>query len=283
MDLFDLHCDTPYLCHKLKLPIDSDVLAVSIVKGTAFNKWHQCFAVWIRDDMLSPYDYYKMVISDFKKKLSFFSQSVVPYFTIEGGAVIEDDIDRISKLKSDGVRALTLTWNGENNIAGGVDTDVGLKHFGERVIRELNRQKIVCDLAHLNSKSFYRAIEIADFPVVTHTCCDKIHPHKRNLTDEQINALAQKNGLLGLCFYPDFLGGNDIFEKIYKNVFHLLDRGFENMIAIGSDFDGADMHKSLYDIGDVPKLYSYLMSRGLEIDTLEKVFFKNAFNFFNNL
>ncbi len=283
MNFFDLHCDTPYECFKQGLPFNNNVLAVTSKKGSVFDKWHQCFAIWVRDDMPSPFKFYKSVLNDFKFKLSTKPDNLSPILMVEGGAVIEQDLSRVERLKNDGIRALTLTWNGENSIAGGSQSDAPLKDFGKQVILELNRNKMICDLSHINRKGFFKALEIADYPMVTHTCCDSIHSHKRNLNDGQIKALVQKNGIIGICFYPAFLGGNNVFEQVYKNIYHLLNMGYENNIAIGSDFDGADMDCKLFDISDVPALYRFLHCRGIECGILEKIFFRNAFNFFNNL
>ena len=185
-------------------------------------------------------------------------------------------------LKSDGVRYLTLTWNGENAIAGGSGTDKGLTRFGREVIRELNRLKICTDLSHLNDKSFFAAIERAEYPIASHSNSREICPAPRNLTDEQLKLIGEKNGLIGLCFYPKFLGGN-AFEKIYENICRLGNLGLENNIAIGSDFDGADMSDELSDISKVPDLYAYLEKRGISAGTLKKIFYENAQNYFDKL
>ena len=104
----------------------------------------------------------------------------------------------------------------------------------------------------------------------------------RNLTDEQLRLIGEKNGLIGLCFYPKFLGG-DVFEKIYENICRLQGLGLENNIAIGSDFDGADMLPELSDISKVPDLYTYLENRGISAETLKKIFYENAQNYFDKL
>lgn len=201
---------------------------------------------------------------------------------VEGGAVIGKDLKLLEALKSDRVCYLTLTWNGENAIAGGSGTDKGLTRFGREVIRELNRLKICTDLSHLNDKSFFAAIELAEYPIASHSNSREICPAPRNLTDEQLRLIGAKNGLIGLCFYPKFLGGN-VFEKIYENICRLGNLGLENNIAIGSDFDGADMPPELSDISKVPDLYAYLENRGISAETLKKIFYENAQNYFDKL
>lgn len=278
MNYFDLHCDTPYECYFKKQDFSKNSLAVSGKKGAEFDNWRQVFAVWIRDDQDKPYKLYNAILKDFKNKLKSKPDNLTPYFSVEGGAVIEDDIDRLYILKEDGICALTLTWNGENRIAGGSKSDKGLTDFGKRVIRDLNSLNMLCDLSHLNEKSFYSVIELAEYPIATHSNCREVCNCPRNLSDNQLKLIAEKGGIVGLCFYPEFLGG-DVLEKLYRNIYHMLELGMENNIAIGSDFDGADMSGSLCDISKIPFLYANLNEKGIDKSVLDKIFYKNAENY----
>lgn len=282
MKFFDLHCDTAYKCYRDNLYFTDNTLAVTPQKAADFDVWYQCFAVFIKDGTKQPFEYYKNTVENFKKLLKNCPDNLTPIFTVEGGALIEKDLGRIETMYRDGIRALTLTWNGENQIAGGADTDAPLKEFGRQVIHKLNRLSIATDLSHLNKKSFYGAIEIAEKPIITHSCLECINSHRRNIDDNQLKLLVQKGGVFGLCFYPAFLGEGDVLENVYKNIFHVLDLGYEDYLSMGSDFDGADMSCKLYDISAVPKLYSYLKSRNINEDILDKIFFQNAYNFFNS-
>ena len=283
MDFFDLHCDTPTECYNNNCAFLNNNLAVSDEKGSVFDNWHQCFAIWIDDKLYNPYAYYKNVLNDFKAKLKGAKKSLIPLFMVEGGCLLENEAERVYELENDGIRMLTLTWNGENQIASGAYASGGLKPFGRHVIELLNDCKIATDLSHLNRESFFDAIECARYPIATHSCCDSVNSHIRNLTDEQIEILVQKNGILGLCLYPVFLGEGDIFFNVYKHLYHLLDKGYENYIALGSDFDGAEMNEHLSDISKIPFLYDKLIDFGIEDSILQKIFFKNAYNFFLNL
>lgn len=278
MNYFDLHCDTPYECYYKNQDFLKNSLAVSGEKGAKFDNWKQIFAVWIRDDAAEPYKLYNAILKDFKEKLKSKPDNLTPYFSVEGGAVIEDDTDRLYILKEDGICALTLTWNGENRIAGGSKSDKGLTDFGKRVIRDLNSLNMLCDLSHLNEKSFYSVIELADYPIATHSNCREVFDCPRNLSDNQLKLIAEKGGIVGLCFYPEFLGG-DVYEKLYENIFHFLELGMENNIAIGSDFDGADMSGELCDISKIPFLYANLNEKGIDKSVLDKIFYKNAENY----
>ena len=280
MNYFDLHCDTAYKCYCDSLSLSNSLLAVTPQKAPKFEKWYQCFAVFIKDETDQPFRFYKNTIKYFNNQLQRKPCNLTPIITVEGGLLIEDDLSRIQDMYNDGVRALTLTWNGGNQIAGGADTDAPLKNFGKQVITELNKFGIATDLSHLNKRSFYSALELADIPIVTHSCLEAVNKHRRNIDDGQLKALTEKGGIFGLCFYPLFLGDGDVFENIYKNIFHILDMGYENYLSIGSDFDGADMSKKLYDISYIPMLYRFLKSKSINENILNKIFFENAYNFF---
>lgn len=283
MNYFDLHCDTPYECYVKNKNFSDASLAVNSAAARDFGRWYQCFAVWIKDDMHNPLEFYRSVISDFKRKISDSNvNNMVPFFAVEGGALIEST-DTLKELYYDGVRYLTLTWNGKNRIASGVGTKGGVTDFGCRVIEELNRLHIACDLSHANQESYFDALQIADFPIVTHSCCHSLFSHPRNITDRQITALADKDGIMGLCFYPEFLGGGNVFDAVYGNIIHLLSLGAEDNIAIGSDFDGAEMNTALDSARCIPTLYAFLEEKGIQKNILEKLFFENAYKFFLKL
>ncbi len=279
MDYFDLHCDTAYEMYQKKQDFYENNLAVSGEKGEIFDKWYQTFAVWLPENTENPFPFYKKVLSNLKAKLK---GNVNPVFAVEGGHILESSINNLYRLKEDNIKFLTLTWNGENAIAGGVKSEKGLTAFGKDVIAEMNALNMAVDLSHLNEKSFYAAIEIAEKPLCTHSNCKSVLDVPRNLRDSQIKLLKEKQGLIGLNFYPAFLG-DDFYNDIYKNIYHLCELGCENNIAIGSDFDGADMCDKMRDIGKIPDLYEALRLKGLGDSLLNKIFFKNAYHFYRNL
>ncbi len=281
MDFFDLHCDTPYECYKKNQEFEKNTLAVSADKGAIFSEWYQTFAVWIRDDAPNPYSLYRSIIDNFKGKLKNKPQNLTPIFALEGGAAIENT-DCLYKMKDDGIRFITLSWNGENSIAGGVNCQKGITDYGKAIIKIMNELKIGCDLSHLNEKSFYKALELSDFPLATHSNCKAVCPHPRNLTDGQIRLIAQKSGVIGLCPYPEFLG-EEPFGGIYKNICRILDMGYEDIISIGTDFDGAEMDKNLDSVDKIPRLYGFLREKGLNDALLYKIFFENANKFIAKL
>ena len=277
MRFFDLHCDTAYKMYTEKQLFYKNQLAVSGENGEIFDSWHQTFAIWLPEDLEKPFSFYKNVLLHLKENLC---GKVNPIFAVEGGTVLENDSDRLYELKRDGVKLLTLTWNGENAIAGGSKSDKGVTEFGKTVIGKMNNLGMAVDVSHLNDKSFFDVIERAEKPLASHSNCRTVCDVARNLSDTQIKLICEKGGIIGLNFYPLFLGDN-VFEKIYQNIYHLLSMGYENNIAIGSDFDGADMAKELCNITKILDLYTFLEQKGLDISLLDKIFYQNAYSTFD--
>jgi membrane dipeptidase len=175
--------------------------------------------------------------------------------SIEGGEALGGDLARLDTYFHQGVRAIGLTWNYENDLAWGCNSDKGLKEgmllgihdgvkpFGIAVIERANELGMVVDLAHLSYHGFWRALGVCRKPVlVSHGNCHALCPHVRNLRDEQLKALAEYDSVLGISFVPAFLSGKA--EKSIEDVLQHIDYGVGvagiDHIGIGSDFDGVE-------------------------------------------
>lgn len=297
MRFFDLHCDTLFECAKTGCGINTNTLAVSLAQGAAFDAYIQTFAIFIPDDEPAPYALYERILSVAKAAFSKNADAIpriksardLPrrgmgaILSVEGGRVLEGNLDRLDRLYADGVRMLTLTWNGHNEIASGAHSVGGLTPFGRRVIERMNALGMAVDLSHLNRESFFDALPLCKFPAASHSCFSAVRDHPRNLTDEQFAAIAKSGGVVGLCLYPEFLGDGNPFEQIYRHITHALSLGGEDTLAIGSDFDGAKMHPSLCKLAQIPDLFDYLHKKGVPSSALIKIFCKNAMNFYTKV
>ena len=119
--------------------------------------------------------------------------------SIEGGEALEGEIALLRMFYKLGVRAITLTWSLRNDLGDGVDgvPDSGLTSFGKEVVKEMNRLGMIVDVSHLNEKGFWDVIDISEKPVIaSHSNAKALCSHRRNLTDEQIKAIAQKGGVI---------------------------------------------------------------------------------------
>ena len=277
--IIDLHCDTVSRALDKGYKQNDKRLAFQPVSG--FEQT-QVFALFVDDKyrgeaaVRRAESLYRFYLSGFKSAKGFKA-----LLSVENAAALGGTVENVKKWADRGCKMMTLTWNGENELSYGASCDTGgLKPFGRQVIAEMEKYKIAVDLSHLNEKSFPDVLDAVCRPFVfSHSCCYSVAPHRRNVKDWQLKELIACGGIIGLCFYPEFLGG-DVFEKLYENIVHILDLGGEKCICLGSDFDGAKMDKKLSGTFDLPCLYDYLYKRGLPKPLLQDIFYKNAEFFF---
>lgn len=163
---------------------------------------------------------------------------------IENGYAIGKDITNVERFRNRGVVYMTLCHNGNNDICGSArynEEGLGVSTFGEQVIKEMNRVGMMADVSHAGEKSFYDALEISRMPIVaSHSSARALCDHPRNLTDEQLKALAAKGGVVQVCLYSGFLrkeGEADIKDAV-EHLNHMVNvMGIEH-VGIGTDFDG---------------------------------------------
>lgn len=145
---------------------------------------------------------------------------------IEGGHAIDDDLHVLRMFAELGVRYMTLTWNNSNNWADGCGETPrhnGLTDFGREVVREMNRLGVIVDISHVHEKTFWAAIETTTRPVMaSHSSCKALCNHRRNLTDEQLRAVARNGGVVCVNFYSKFL--SEDFKKRVEPIDQDLER-----------------------------------------------------------
>ena len=166
-------------------------------------------------------------------------------FGIENGLALEHDLKNVEYFAKRGVVYITLCHNGDNDIcdsARGSSTHGGVSGFGADVIREMNRCGIMVDLSHASEKSFYDALDISSKPVVcSHSNCKALCDVPRNLTDDQLRAIAAKGGVVQITLYHGFLRNDEQEATVLDAVRHIEHAahvmGIEH-VGIGTDFDG---------------------------------------------
>jgi len=154
-------------------------------------------------------------------------------------------------------------------------TKQGLTEWGKELVRLLNAAGIVIDLAHCNDATFYQTLELSEQPVVvSHACAFALCPHSRNLTDEQLKALAERRGVVGLAFYHKFVAERDgDLERLLDHFLHVLEVGGTDCVGLGSDFDGlpAGTAPLVPDASQLPLLTEGLLRRGVDEETVRKI------------
>ena len=196
---------------------------------------------------------------------------------IENGLALEHDLALVNHFKQRGVVYITLCHNGDNDIcdsARGSNTHGGVSPFGEQVIREMNRLGIMVDLSHGGEKSFYDALEISSKPIVcSHSNAKALCDMPRNLTDDQLKALARKGGVAHITLYNGFLrraGEADIRDAI-AHLEHAISLMGIDGVGIGTDFDGDGGIRGLADSSELIQFTIRLLRRRYSEDDIRKI------------
>lgn len=214
-------------------------------------------------------------------------------FTIEDLGVIGDDAKKLEAAYNRGVRIAGFTWNHENTVAFPNSKKVnvmnkGLKPFGIQMIEKMNDMGIVIDVSHLSDGGFWDCIRHSKKPIIaTHSNSRAVTNHTRNLTDDMIKALADKGGITGLNFAPDFLSSrkdkSSLAEDMVRHILHIKKIAGSKALALGSDFDGISGKLEIATPADMPVLADALLKGGLTEDELEDMFYNNAVRVFREV
>ncbi|MEH7503962.1 dipeptidase [Neobacillus drentensis] len=296
MNIIDLHCDA-----LMKLQEAHGTLRFADAPELQTNKTRlqqgqikvQCFAIFIEPEIkgdqkfqvvLEQIDYfYKEVLgknpdmvhikewSDFDRlKLG----QIGAMLTLEGVDAIGNDLARLHILYQLGVRSIGLTWNQANLAADGAGEPrgAGLTLFGKEIVEFNNEHQILTDVSHLSDQGIWEVIELAKYPIASHSNARALCNHLRNLTDDQAEAMFAKGGLIHVIYNPPFVkeSGEATIPDLVKHIDHFCSMGGVKQIGFGSDFDGIstyitnleDASKSQNLINELLKYYSEEVVRG---------------------
>ena len=196
---------------------------------------------------------------------------------IENGIALDGKLDNLKYFAERGIVYITLCHNGDNDIcdsAKGNQTHNGISAFGKEVVREMNRLGIMVDLSHASEKSFYDALEISKLPIVcSHSSCRALCDHPRNLTDEQMHALAKKGGVMQITLYHGFLrsDGEATIEDAITHLEHAIEVMGIDHVGLGTDFDGDGGIRGLADSSELLNFTRRLMARGYADKDIQKI------------
>ena len=208
---------------------------------------------------------------------------IAAVLSVENGSAIDGDPANLDRLYARGVRILSLTWNQSNDLADGAleETHGGLTPLGRRVLARMQELRMVIDVSHLSERAFWAVLEATAGPIVaTHSNAAALTPHRRNLTDDQLRALARRGGVVGVNFYPAFTGGATI-QHVLAHVDHLVRVMGADHVALGSDFDGfSQTVAGLEDVSRLPALTAGLLARGYAPDDVRKILGGNVLRVF---
>jgi membrane dipeptidase len=205
---------------------------------------------------------------------------------LEGAEAIEPDLSNLHRWYDRGLRSIGLVWSRANAFAEGVpfrfpsspDTGPGLTDAGRRLVRACNRLGILVDLSHLNEVGFWDVAALSDAPLVaSHSNAHALSPSSRNLTDDQLDAIAASDGVVGVNFAIGFLradGSQDPatpLSEIVRHIDYLVARMGIDHVAFGSDFEGATVPAELGGVAGLPKLVEALRHGGYDGEAIAKL------------
>ncbi len=208
----------------------------------------------------------------------------------EGAEAIDTGLDALEVFYQAGLRSLGLTWSRPNAFASGVpfrfgatpDTGPGLTDAGKELVRACNRLGIMIDLSHLNEQGFWDVARITDAPLVaTHSNVHALCPVTRNLTDKQLDAIKESDGMVGLNFAVAFLrrdgapAADTPLETMVEHIDYLVERLGIDRVGLGSDFDGALIPQEIGDVAGLPRLVEALRRAGYDDEALRKLAYEN--------
>ncbi|MFA7673580.1 MAG: membrane dipeptidase [Clostridia bacterium] len=198
--------------------------------------------------------------------------------SVEGIYLSKGELAYIDELYDKGVRCMSLTWNPSNELGQGVkgDEKLGLSVLGRNTVRKCNELGILLDVSHANDHTFWDLAGIASKPfTATHSNARALCSNKRNLSDEMIKTIAEKNGVIGINYFNDFLiekanGINATVSDILKHVEYICALVGTDHIGLGSDLDGMD-NTPIKDICDVTILIDALYRANYKEDDIRKI------------
>jgi membrane dipeptidase len=182
-----------------------------------------------------------------------------------------------------GIRMMSLTWNDDNELGCGAKTknDTGLTELGFECVKKINELGIILDVSHLSEKGFWDVVSITDKPIVaSHSNVYELCNNVRNLKDNQIKAIAKSGGVIGVCYYSDFLNDKkkSSIEDIVNHIQYIKDLVGIDYIGLGSDFDGmslSDIANGVEGISKICNLKTELEKHGFNSEEIEKIMWNN--------
>ena len=214
-------------------------------------------------------------------------------FGLEGLSYIENDLSVLEMLYENGARHASFTWNEENALATGArgSVDRGLTQLGARAVKFMEANKMLLDVSHLNDKSFWDIMKIKSTPIMaSHSNARALCNHPRNLTDDQLKAIRDIGGVVGINAYPGFVGAHKSFEDLVDQTVYLVEKIGIDHVGCGFDFcdylksEGtAEVIEDFSSHSDVPNLFSVLKSKGFKDDALQKIAHENFERLLNQL
>lgn len=266
MNIIDMHCDALLKLWESKGKasfVDAPVIDTNKVRMKKGKVKVQAFAVWV-DPSINTFHQFDVAleqvrlfyeeivqkneeikhIKDWSELDKLKEDEIGAILTLEGVEPIGNDISKLHILYELGVRLVGLTWNSANLAADGAleARGAGLTSFGKEIVRFNNDRQIITDVSHLSERAFWDVMELARYPMASHSNTKHHCDHPRNLSDSQARAMFERGGMVHVVYHPPFVkkDGNATIQDLIRHIDHLCALGGVKQIGLGSDFDGID-------------------------------------------
>lgn len=299
---FDGHCDTISRCEKRGCSLRENDGHLDLKRLKAYDRAAQIFAVY-HDLANAPAD---GMFAECRRQQELFRREleqnsdlavqcrtaedvrrantagrVAALLSCEGAELLNCDPSNLEWAYSVGVKAINLTWNHANFIAGSHSSEPerGLNDLGRAFVREAQRLGILIDVSHCSDAAFWDLMKLTQAPVIaTHSNARAVCAHTRNLTDDMFRAVAETGGVVGVNFWVRFVtpGGEPNMDDVLRHFDRFLSLGGEKHIGLGADLDGCErLAGGLRGVEDMGLLYEALRRRGYGPALLEDIFYNN--------
>ena len=321
MKTIDLHCDTIMKFWMGKKLADMQGTHINLPKLKAGQAGVQCFAIFIPTHGATKYldgyttadEYFDRAYKRFLEEMDENSADIGQVFTVrdieenlrrgrisalltvEDSVLLRGDLRVLDDYYRMGVRMMTLTWNYENSLGYPHNSDpalhaLGLKPFGIEAVQRMNELGIIVDVSHLSEGGFWDVAKNSRSPfIASHSCARSLCDVSRNLTDEQLRAVAQSGGVIGVNYYTEFVrpmkNEQDLhtsIEDVARHLVHMRNVAGIDALALGSDYDGMESTMEWGDCGGTQQLLDGL-SKEFTTSELEKIASGNALRVFREV
>ncbi len=220
-------------------------------------------------------------------KSAFRAGKTAAFLSVEGGELLDCDIDKLEWAYEAGVRAVNLTWNHANALSGSIaeEPDRGLTERGRVFVRRMEALGVLVDVSHISEPGFWDVAAMTKKPFfASHSNAKAVFPAQRNLTDAQFTAIIEHQGVAGLNMFPEFLGEAPGIDTVIAHLEHFLALGGERNVVLGGDWDGiSSTPRDLDGIWDMDKLYERLLQRNYHEALVRGVFYDNLMRVVNEV
>ncbi len=304
--IFDAHCDTVFEILQKEEALPQNSLHLDLERMQEYQGYIQVFAAFIdqKNVCISPLKHCFNILENAKNEIAknkglalikditglknvVSRKGTGAILAIEGGEALEGNLSNLALFFQMGVRLITLTWNYANELADGImePRGGGLTDFGVQVVKMMEKMGMIVDVSHLSEKGFWDVAEVTQYPfVASHSCVKKLCSHPRNLNDAQIKLLIERKGGMGINFYPPFLTEDSkcTIKDILRHMEYVLELGGEQILGLGSDFDGVDqLPDGICGVESVKDVVSAMEKAGFSKKIILNITFQNFYRIFS--